>query len=232
MPFGPGFFVTATDTEVGKTVVTAGLALAFRDRDLNPGVMKPVQTGDLASDPGSDVAELIRLSKVPEAGNSINVYSFEPPVAPLVAARETGASLALDEIVHRASELSRRYRPLLVEGLGGLMVPVGEDWTIADLAVALNLPLVIVARAGLGTINHTVLTIRVAEQVGLKAKAVVLNEHGQAPDPSWATNAAQIEDLGGVPVIGRLPSVDPLRAQNLEEAVRNCLDVDRLLESA
>lgn len=231
MPFGPGFFVTATDTEVGKTVVTAGLALAIRDRDVNAGVMKPIQTGGLASDPGSDVVELIRLSKVPEAGNAINVYSFEPPVAPLVAAQEAGTSLAREEIVRRASELARRYRPLLVEGLGGLMVPVGEDWTIADLAVALNLPLVIVARAGLGTINHSVLTIRVAIEIGLNPKAVVLNEHGQDPDPSWASNAEHIENLGGVPVIGRLRSVDPLTSESLEEAVRDCLDIDRLLES-
>ena len=170
----------------------------------------------------------MRLSRVPEDGNAINVYSFEPPVAPLVAAREAGSSLVLEEIRRRAAELSRRYRPLVVEGLGGLMVPVGEDWTIADLAESLELPLVIVARAGLGTINHTVLTIRVAEQAGLVPRAVVLNEHGQDPDPSWATNAAQIEDLGGVPVIGRLPSVEPLNSENLYATVLEHLAIDLL----
>lgn len=224
-----GFFVTATDTDVGKTVVTAGLALALRERGLTPGVMKPVQTGGLASDPAGDTMVLAKLAEVPEEATAINVYSFESPVAPLVAARAADSTIALEPILTRADELSRRYRPLLVEGLGGLMVPVGEEWTIADLAVSLKLPLVIVARAGLGTINHTVLTIRVAEQAGLVAKAVILNEHGHDPDPSWPTNASLIEDFGDIAVIGRLPSCDPLTPEHLRETVLEHLDIDILL---
>ena len=229
VPAGPGLFITATDTEVGKTIVTAGLALALRERDLIPGVMKPVQTGSLAGDPMGDAMVLTRLAGVPEDGTAINLYSFELPVAPLVAARAANATIELEPIRTRAAELSRRYRPLLVEGLGGLAVPVGEGWTMADLAKSLELPLVIVARAGLGTINHTVLTIRVAEQTGLVPAAVVLNEHGQEPDASWATNPALIEDLGGVPVIGRLPSIDPLTPERLREAMLQHLDIGALL---
>ena len=221
MSAGRGLFVTATDTGVGKTVVTAALALALAARGRPPSLMKPVQTGNLADDPAGDTRVLERLSGLPVA----NVYAFEPPVAPLVAARAAGRAIELVPILERAGALAS---PLLVEGAGGLLVPVGEDWTIADLARALGLPLVVVARAGLGTVNHTALTVRAARGEGLEVAGVVLNEHGSPPDASWDTNAALIEELAAVPVLGRMPALSELSPDALREAAEG-LALDRLL---
>lgn len=215
-----GLFVTATDTGIGKTVVTAALALALAARGRHPSVMKPVQTGNLADDPAGDAMILERLAGVPVA----NVYAFRQPVAPLVAARAAGRAIELAPILERARALAS---PLLVEGAGGLLVPVGEGWTIADLACALDFPLVVVARAGLGTVNHTALTVRVARGEGLEVAGVVLNEHGCPPDPSWDTNAALIEELASVPVLGRLRSLPELTRDALRAAAEG-LGLDRL----
>jgi len=216
-----GLFVTATDTGIGKTVVTAALALAFAARGHHPSLLKPVQTGNLADDPAGDAMILERLAGVPVA----NVYAFRQPVAPLVAARASGRTIELEPILARARGLDP---PLLVEGVGGLLVPVGEDWTIADLARALGLPLVVVARASLGTVNHAALTVRVARGEGLEVAGVVLNEHGCPPDPSWDTNAALIEELASVPVLGRLRSFPELTPEALREAAEG-LELERLL---
>jgi dethiobiotin synthetase len=194
-----GIFVTGTDTGVGKTVVTAALALSLRARGHDVGVLKPVQTGE------GDAAHLRRWVGLEEEVEEIAPFSFAAPVAPLVAARLEGRELSLGEVTDRVHELSVRHEVTVVEGVGGLLVPVGPGWAVADLAAALGLPLVIVARAGLGTINHTLLTVAEARRCGLAIVGVVLNGYGRAPDRSEETNAELIEELADVPVLARIP---------------------------
>jgi len=189
---GRGFFVTATDTGVGKTFVTAALATALRARGRDVAVFKPVQSGATAEDPSGDAVLL----------GADCVFAFAAPLAPLVAARAEGRTIELEPILARARELAREHELLLVEGAGGLLVPLAEDLDLADLAVALGLPLVIVARAGLGTVNHTLLTIEAARARGLKLAGVVLNGRS---DESTAENAALIEAGSGVRVAARVP---------------------------
>lgn len=189
---GRGFFVTATDTGVGKTFITTALAAALRARDRDVAVFKPVQSGAAADDPSGDAALL----------GADCVYAFAAPLAPLVAARAEGRTIELEPILARARELAREHELLLVEGAGGLLVPLAEDLDLADLAVALGLPLVIVARAGLGTVNHTLLTIEAARARGLELAGVVLNGRS---DESTAENAALIEAGSGVRVAARVP---------------------------
>ncbi len=187
-----GYFVTATDTAVGKTVVTAGLAAALRARGHDVAVFKPVQSGALADDPAGDAALL----------GADCVYAFAAPLAPLVAARAEGRTITLEPIVKRAEELAREHEVLLVEGAGGLLVPLADGLDLADLAVALGLPLVVVARSGLGTVNHTLLTIEAARARGLDLAGVILN--GKS-DESTADNAALIEAGSGVRVLAQVP---------------------------
>ena len=189
---GRGFFVTATDTGVGKTFVTAALATALRARGRDVAVFKPVQSGATAEDPSGDAVLL----------GADCVYAFAAPLAPLVAARAEGRTIELEPILARARELVREHELLLVEGAGGLLVPLAEDLDLADLALALGLPLVIVARAGLGTVNHTLLTIEAARARGLELAGVVLNGRS---DESTAENAALIEAGSGVRVAARVP---------------------------
>jgi dethiobiotin synthetase len=189
---GYGYFVIATDTGVGKTFVTAALAAALRARYRDVAVFKPVQSGAEADDPSGDAALL----------GADCVYAFAAPLAPLVAARAEGRTIELEPILARARELAREHEVLLVEGAGGFLVPLAEDLDLADLAVAFGLPLVIVARAGLGTVNHTLLTIEAARSRGLEIAGIVLN--GKS-DESTAENAALIEAGSGVRVLAQIP---------------------------
>lgn len=204
-----GLFITATDTDVGKTVVTAALGCSLQEAGRHIGVLKPVQSGALAAEPAGDTMRLRAWLGLEAAPEEINVYSFEAPLAPLVAARREQAEVRLEPIVERAASLAADCETLLVEGAGGLLVPVGEIWTIADLARALDYPLIVVGRAALGTVNHTLLTVRAARSAGLRVAAVVLNAEGpDCDDPSNTTNGALIEEFGEVPVLGPLPWIE------------------------
>ena len=223
-----GFFVTGTDTGVGKTVVTAGLALAFVARGRSVAVVKPVQSGNLARDPAGDAMRLKTLAGLAADPAEIVRSAFPEPLAPLVAARLAGAAIDPRALVEHVHAAAMGHDLVLVEGAGGLLVPLAEDWTIADLASALGLPLLVVARPLLGTVNHTLLTIRAAEQHGLTCAGVVFN--GRADDASALTNAELIEQFGRVPVLGRVPwHVGELSSARLLALVERNLDVERLL---
>ena len=200
-----GLFVTGTDTGVGKTVVTAALTLALRARGVDAGVVKPVQSGALADDPEGDAALLKRWTGVPESVDEIAPYCFAAPLAPLIAAELEGCAVSLADAAAAVEAVAARREAVLVEGAGGLLVPAGPGWTIGDLAVELGLPLLVVARAGLGTVNHTALTVLAARQLGLRVAGVVLN--GAADDRS-RENARMIEELAGVQVLGCTPALE------------------------
>jgi dethiobiotin synthetase len=223
-----GLFVTATDTEVGKTAVACALAHALKAAGLDVGVAKPVQSGALAGDPGGDAALLRAAAGAEDAPEEICPFSFEAPLAPLVAARLVGRSLELDAVVSAVEAVAARHEVILVEGAGGLLVPVGEDWTIADLAARLDLPLVVVARAGLGTVNHTLLTICEARRRGLDIAGVVLNGRRPDTDRSVDTNPTLIEQFGAVPVLGVVPWLEADRIA-LPELVARHLELGSVL---
>jgi dethiobiotin synthetase len=227
-----GLFVTATDTEVGKTVVTAGLALALQEQGIRVGVMKPVQSGHLADDPEGDGGRLKRWTGVEAKPEEIVPYSFSLPVAPWIAARSAGVVIDQAGLVERIRTMAKQYDLLLVEGAGGLLAPVGPDWTMADLAEELGWPLVIVARPNLGTVNHTVLTLEAACSRGLHPLGVILNGYHEGDrDPSLEANPEMIERFGGAPVLGRIPWMEkPITAEKLRDVFTRALDGHALME--
>ena len=233
---GPhGLFITGTDTEVGKTVITAALAHALRLRGINVGVMKPVATGchrENGSLVSEDAKQLVRASRTTDPMEWVSPYRFEPPVAPWVAAtlrqaqgERNGRSIhfrfsvrgelvepkkgptliSLDQIEETFRRLASRHDFMLVEGIGGLLVPLDPQHSVVDLARTLRLPLLIVARASLGTINHTLLTLEVAKNAGLEVLGVVLNGRSAKPTLAERTNPQVIERLGDVPILGMIP---------------------------
>jgi dethiobiotin synthetase len=213
-----GLFVTATDTGVGKTEVACGIVRGARARGLDAGAMKPAQSGVTPGEPSD--AELLRAA----AGGAdppelVCPWSFAPPLAPAVAARLAGVELSLGGILEAARALAARHAALVVEGAGGLLVPLTERETYADLAVALGLPVLLVARAGLGTVNHTALTVEALRARRLAIRGVVLNRAAAAADPSEPHNAREIERVAGVPVLASLPfEPDPrARAARMDE---------------
>jgi dethiobiotin synthetase len=200
-----GLFITGTDTEVGKTFVTASLAAVLR-QSIDVGVFKPMMSGIAREHPQSDAQLLKKAAQVHDALSEINPYQFDEPLAPFVASKRAGKNISLSELLLAWSKIKNKHDFYLVEGAGGLAVPLGEDYLVGDLAKALQLPLVIVARPGLGTVNHTLLTVYYAQQLGLRIAGIVIN--GLKPaEASVAeqTNPALIESYSGIPVLGVLP---------------------------
>lgn len=201
-----GLFVTGTDTGVGKTVVAAAIARIALRRGLAPVPFKPVETG---CDPDPlDALALARAAGAGAALSEICPYALRLPAAPSLAAQAEGLRIDVDDLVARARALGERGF-LIVEGAGGLLVPYAEGATAVDLAARLGLPLLVVARTALGTINHTALTVREARRAGLRLAGIVLNKTTAAEDPHEAANAELIAQVGGLRPLGALPYLAP-----------------------
>lgn len=218
-----GLFVTGTDTGVGKTLLTAAIVCALRARGHAVGVAKPVQSGALTLDPEGDAMVLKRWTRVAESPGEIAPFAFAAALAPSVAAELEGRAADRAYVLAHVRAVAERYEAVVVEGAGGLLVPLGEDWTVADLARDLALPLLVVARAGLGTVNHSALTVRVARDAGLEPVGVVLNGPG---DDSTGANARLIERIAEVPVLGHVPQLDgELTGERLGRQLEETIDV-------
>lgn len=188
-----GLFITGTDTGVGKTYFSCCLIRALRKNGLDVLGFKPVETG---CSPVCEDAE-----KLSEASGVYlkPVYSFRDPLAPSVASEFDGIDIDVEEIVDRCKSLLSRS-PLVVEGAGGIMVPINWSFSFLDLAVSLSLPVVVVALNKLGVINHTLLTVNACLNAGLEVKGVVLNSFQQF-DESFGTNLYSLKKLLKVPVV-------------------------------
>ncbi|GAB4390429.1 MAG: dethiobiotin synthase [Thermodesulfovibrionales bacterium] len=227
-----GFFVTGTDTGVGKTVVSGALIRALSISGLRVCGMKPVESGCRREGDvliPSDGMFLKSLSRADERIDSLTPCRFERPLAPMVAAEMAGERVDLDRVWEEFGRLSARYDAMVVEGVGGLLVPLRADFLVSDLALRLGLPLVVVASPFLGTINHTLLTVRHALQCGLKVAGVVINFH-RPPQGTLAeeTNPGAIARLSPAPMAGVVPHLHGLDASTLEGAAMKHLDLQVL----
>jgi dethiobiotin synthetase len=232
----PGIFIIGTDTGVGKTVVAAGLAGTLELEGVNVGVMKPVATagvrwrGVLVS---PDALFMSAAAEIPVEPELVNPYCYELPASPLVAAGGH-EPVDLDVVKERFNALCARHEIVVVEGVGGLMVPLSEDLMVPDLIRALDLPVLLVARTGLGTINHSVLTIRCAREEGLDVIGFVMNRPGSA-GPVERTNPAIVSKYGDIPCLGVVEEgvgidVDSCRLGDTVEIVRRAVDWRKILE--
>ncbi|MDP3704204.1 MAG: dethiobiotin synthase [Candidatus Omnitrophota bacterium] len=212
-----GFFVTGTDTGVGKTVVACALAAWSRHHGVDVGVMKPVATGGRFVANGAvghwlsdDARWLAGAAGVDDPWPLINPVCFKEPLAPWTAARRARAAIRLDTPLAAFRSLGRRHPFLIVEGVGGLLVPLGPRTTVADLAKRFGLPLVVVARPGLGTLNHTLLTLECARRLRLPVRGIIVNQATPPPrDPmsrlAEETNPGILQRIARAPVLGQLP---------------------------
>jgi dethiobiotin synthetase len=194
--------VTGTDTGVGKTFVACALAHALRRQGRSVAVMKPVETG--VDGAPEDALRLRAAAADPAPLDAICPYRLRAPLAPAVAARLEGVTIDLDRLVGLIARRAAEADLLLVEGAGGLLVPIVERETYADLAARAGLPLLIVAANRLGTVNHCALTARVAADAGLLVRGFVLSQPAPATDASAATNAETIVALTGLQCRGVL----------------------------
>lgn len=201
-----GLFITGTDTAVGKTEVTCALVANARAAGVDAVAMKPAQSGVTPGEP-TDADRLHAACDGVEPLEVLCPYSFAAPLAPAVAARLEGRQVSFGAIVDGVRALAARHEAVLVEGAGGLLVPLTEQETYADLAVALGLSVLVVARAGLGTVNHTALTVEALRARGLVLAAIVLNQACETDDPSVPYNPAEIARVTGREPVARLAHV-------------------------
>jgi dethiobiotin synthetase len=202
-----GLFVTGTDTGVGKTVVTCLLTRALRRQGRAVRVCKPVATGASreGSQPVSDDTRLLAEAADDPALEEITPWVFAEPAAPPVAARQVGVRLSLEAIAAAVRRRETAGATLLVEGVGGLLCPLTDDALVADLARELGLPLVIVARRSLGTLNHTLLTVEAARTRGLAVAGVVVSETTPVEGLAEETNVEELGRRLPVPVLAVVP---------------------------
>jgi len=213
--------VTGTDTGVGKTFVTCALAHALRRRGRRVSVMKPVETG--VSGRAEDAEALRAAARDPAPLDVVCPYRLRAPLAPAVAAPREGVTIDVARLATLVRQRAADADVLLVEGAGGLLVPLAGRATYADLAVACELPLLIVGPNRLGVINQCALTARVALGLGLQVRGFVLSRPSGAVDPSVDDNAAVITDLTGLPCLGNLAHAPS------PETVADALAVDAML---
>jgi len=214
-------FITGTDTGVGKTFVACALATAFRQRGRRVAVMKPVETG-VEGEP-ADALALRAVAADPAPLGDICPYRLRAPLAPAVAARLEGVTIEVARLVALVARRRQDADVLLVEGAGGLLVPLDGQTTYAELAVRAGLPLLIVGANRLGTVNHCALTARVAAAAGLVVRGFVLSQPTAETDVSAATNAETIATLTGLGCLG------VLRYGMERAAAARALDLDALV---
>ncbi len=221
-----GIFITGTDTGVGKTIVAATFARLLRMNGVNVGVMKPVtsgcreENGTLVSD---DALLLCQAAGTPYS-EDVAPYCLREALAPAEAAKAEGVRIDFAHIKEVYERLSATHEYVIVEGAGGLMVPLSGGLLIADLVRELDLHLLVVARPGLGTINHTVLTCFAAQQMGLSVAGVVIN--GMPGNPGMAEKSAphHIGSLCGAPVLGIWPQRNEVDEMEIVDELAAWLD--------
>ncbi|MFZ5596946.1 MAG: dethiobiotin synthase [Bacillota bacterium] len=211
---GTGIFITGTDTGVGKTAVTAGLTAAFRKKGINAAGFKPVQSGAIKTADGlvsPDASFYLKVAGNDSHPSGYGMYCLTQPLSPHLAAEMDGVDINPSAIKIRCMELLEKHDMLLVEGAGGICAPLTRTgYTIADLALDLGLPLLVVARPALGTINHTVLTVKYSQMRGLRVLGFVFNGTRRETEAMEKDNAAMIQELTGVPFLGSLPFIEGL----------------------
>ncbi len=205
-----GVFVTGTGTGVGKTVVAAAIARSLAAGGKAVAVFKPAVTG--LDDPGEpDHALLRRAAGSNQSAEEIAPYRYGPPASPHLAAELAGERIERERLLAAARAAAANADTVVCEGVGGLLVPLAPDYLVRDLAVDLGLPVVIAASPGLGTINHTLLTIEAARAAGLSIEAVVLTPWPEQPSAIEESNRKTITVISGIEVeaLARLDLDDP-----------------------
>jgi len=234
-----GFFITGTDTDVGKTVVTAGLLATLRKRGYDIGLMKPFQTDFIEAEGrllSPDLEFVLKFVDLETDYDLMNPIRLREPLAPSVAAEVEGVEIDLTKVDRAYEELLELHQGLIVEGAGGLMVPLAKNFLTPDLVKSFELPIIIVARPNLGTINHTVLTVKVARELGIKVLGVIINGLKEAEaGVAEKTNPEVIAELADVPILGIVPYIEDLDSNadkvDLARIFEENVEIDKITNS-
>ena len=226
------YFITGTDTGVGKTSITAGLAGAMRKIGIDVGVMKPIATG-LPSKTGfksSDVTKLVEASSVKDPENLINPVFLPLPTSPYDATKLLELSVDMPLIFEQFKKLLSLHEIVLVEGIGGIMTPIAKNFFVADMIKKMDIEVIIVTRATIGTLNHTVMTCKMCKDYGIKIRGLVINNFDEKGTPAEKNAPVTLYELTGVPILGTIPFIRDLNSiEKIIESVEKNIDVSSLI---
>jgi dethiobiotin synthetase len=233
-------FVTGTDTGIGKTVISSAVSAFFSLRkQMNVGVMKPFECGLSKTDKDLLPWDAICLREASGSNDDLNIispYTLEAPVAPEVAAMLEHVDLDINLVDKIFQSLKKSHDLLVIEGAGGVLVPIRDNFFFIDLIQKWNVPTLVVSRLGLGTINHTLLTVHLLKERGIKVLGVILNDTIGLDDVPTQTNPAILRKyLLDVPILGIFPHVKDLIKGNVDrehmaDILAKNIDTDALLE--
>jgi len=224
-----GIFVTGTDTGVGKTVVAAGIAGALRRDGIDVGVMKPIATGvpQKIGFKSCDAEILATTAGSTDVEDEINPVFLPLEAAPLTASRILNIDIKLDEMFSAFKRLTSKHEFVVVEGIGGVMVPIKQSYFVIDMIKKMEIPVLIMSRPSLGTLNHTLLTVRVCREYDLDISGIIIN--GVRDSDIEKGTSEMIHELTGIFVIGVIPLLDKIDSKNIVDIVSKHVKYDLLL---
>jgi len=224
------FFITGTDTDVGKTYITAGLAVTFRKMGLDVGVMKPFAAGTAQKKgfKSEDVEILSKSAQVDDPENLINPQFFKIPASPYTAWKKLKIKPKVSTILSSFKKLSKLHETILVEGMGGVMTPILKDYYITNLIKEMKIPALIVTRSKIGTVNHTIMTVKMCEKYKIPVKGIIINNFDVGYPIKQLTS--DLQNLTGVKVLGSIPFLKDLNSTSLYRTFKKNIDLKPLLK--
>jgi dethiobiotin synthetase len=224
-------FITGTDTDVGKTYVTAGLAVTLQKMGIDVGVMKPYAAGTPQKKgfKSEDVEILSQAAKVSDPEDLMNPQFFKMAASPYTASKSLKVKVKVNSVLTSFKKLSKIHSMLLVEGMGGIMTPILKNYFVTDLIKEMKLPVVIVVRTKVGTINHTILTCKMCENYKIPIKGIIINNFDSG-GYQVKTLERDLESLTGIPILGTIPFIKNLSDDSLYRNFKKNIDVNFLLK--
>ncbi len=231
------FFVTGIDTNIGKTFASLLLLLAFRQKRLNAGYMKPVETGVDINEDGSknyiDGNYIKNIAGLEADPRVITPCAFKAPLSPYAAARFEGKTLCIKDIIFAFYELNKIYEYIIVEGAGGMLVPLKRGHFIIDIAKYIGASVILVTKAGLGMINQTLLNIEYAKCHDIKISGIIINNASDEIDESVSSNKETLSEFTRVPILGDIPYLREKKHLHAPAVLRDMalkyIDIEKIL---
>ena len=223
-------FITGTDTDVGKTYITAGLAVTLRKMGVDIGVMKPFAAGNAQKNgfKSEDVEILSKAAQVNDSENLVNPQFFPIPASPYTAWKKLKIKPKIPTILKSFKKLSNLHEMLLIEGMGGVMTPILKDYYITNLIKEMKIPTIIVTRSKVGTVNHTIMTVKFCEKFKIPIKGIIINNFDKGYPVKQLKN--DLEGLTGVKVLGSIPFLKNLSDTSLYRTFKKNIDMKMILK--